>query len=323
VAQNAVNDRLATMSESGARGRTWHDGRRETGPDAVRKGYNFAEQFERALEADPRALFITGWNEWIAGRFAEFNGVRQPVMFVDEYNQEFSRDVEPMAPGAGSHGDDYYYQLVSYVRRYKGARAPERPSKPRAIAFDGLFDDWLNLDPEFRDDIGDTSHRDFPGWNNVARYTNHTGRNDFVAMKVARDVNNIYFYARTKDPITAPAGGQWMNLFIRIDGSAPSWEGFNFVVNRAGPGIVERCDGGWRWHEVAKVPIQVRGNELELAIPRSALGLAPSDHGLRIDFKWADNVWADGKTAPGDPNGFLLNGDTAPNGRFRYVYMVD
>ena len=55
------------------------------GPDAVNDGLNVAEQWERALKEDPRFIFITGWNEWIAGRFDEFAGVpragdvRRPV----------------------------------------------------------------------------------------------------------------------------------------------------------------------------------------------------------------------------------------------------
>ena len=40
-----------------------------------------------------------------------------PVMFVDEFDQEHSRDIEPMK---GGHGDNYYYQMVDYIRRYKG-----------------------------------------------------------------------------------------------------------------------------------------------------------------------------------------------------------
>ena len=81
----------------------------------------FGKQWERALQVDPQFIFITSWNEWIAMRLPEFNGRREPVMFVDQYTQEYSRDIEPMK---GGHGDDYYYQLVSYVRRYKGVRQP-------------------------------------------------------------------------------------------------------------------------------------------------------------------------------------------------------
>lgn len=42
-------------------------------------------------------------------RFDEFAGIKEPVMFVDQFNQENSRDVEPMR---GGHWDTYYYQMV-------------------------------------------------------------------------------------------------------------------------------------------------------------------------------------------------------------------
>jgi len=60
-----------------------------------------AEQWERALEIDPPFVFVAGWNEWIAGRFnknAPFYGSGS-VTFVDQFDQEFSRDCEPMKGG--------------------------------------------------------------------------------------------------------------------------------------------------------------------------------------------------------------------------------
>ena len=45
---------------------------------------------------------VTGWNEWIAGRFKR-EGL--PVAFVDQFDQEGSRDIEMMK---GGHGDNYY-----------------------------------------------------------------------------------------------------------------------------------------------------------------------------------------------------------------------
>ena len=48
-----------------------------------------------------------------------FIGKHWPVgttFFVDEFLEEYSRDIEPMQ---GGHGDNYYYQLISYVRRLK------------------------------------------------------------------------------------------------------------------------------------------------------------------------------------------------------------
>ena len=134
VAQNAVGDRLGCMSEPGARGRSFHDGAvRPPNPTPCSTVTTSREQWERALQEDPQAVFVTGWNEWIAGRFDEFNGIKTPPMFVDQFDHEHSRDIEPMK---GGHGDNYYYQLVNYVRRYKGVPA----DRPRVAAVD--LDRW-------------------------------------------------------------------------------------------------------------------------------------------------------------------------------------
>ena len=64
-------------------------------------GKNYAQQWERAFELDPPFVFITGWNEWVAGRWEI--GPNQ-YAFVDQFNQEYSRDVEPCR---GMHFDNY------------------------------------------------------------------------------------------------------------------------------------------------------------------------------------------------------------------------
>ncbi|MGQ9648812.1 MAG: hypothetical protein ACUVXJ_01730 [Phycisphaerae bacterium] len=99
VAQNANGKRLCAFSEANTYGRSWHDGAKDERPDAVLHGLNFAVQWKRALELDPEFIFITGWNEWVAMRLPEFNGVREPVMFVDQFTEEYSRDVELMKGG--------------------------------------------------------------------------------------------------------------------------------------------------------------------------------------------------------------------------------
>ena len=123
-------------------------------------------------------------------------------MFVDQFDQEHSRDIEPMR---GGHGDDYYYQFVSYVRRYKGARPlPSLESRP--IKMDGRFDDWREVQPEFRDTIGDQVRREHRGWDTNVTYRNFTGRNDIVAAKVSWNKSTAWFYVRTREPITPPGG---------------------------------------------------------------------------------------------------------------------
>jgi hypothetical protein len=309
VGQNAVNGRLGSMSEFGAHGRSFHQSNTDKRPEAVRYGLNVAEQWTRALDMDPRFIFVTGWNEWIAGRFAEFNGIKLPVMFVDQFDQEHSRDIEPMR---GGHGDDYYYQFVSYVRRYKGARsAPSVASHP--IRIDGRFDDWRSVQTEFRDTIGDQVRREHRGWDAKVTYRNFTGRNDIIAAKVSWNKQNASFYVRTREPITSPEGTNWMVLLLDIDSDAKTgWLGYDFLVNRGKAGTLERnVNGGFAWAASGKVKWRAEETELELAIPWKSLGYkAPP---ATVDFKWADNCFESG-----DWSDFTLNGDAAPNDRFKY-----
>jgi hypothetical protein len=317
VAQNAVKGRLGSMSEPGAHGRSFHQGMFPTNRDAVLHGYNLAEQFERALQEDPRFIFVTGWNEWIAGRFDEFNGVRYPVMFVDQFDQEHSRDIEPMK---GGHGDNFYYQFVSFARRYKGVRPIPKAGPAKTIDLDGGFEQWNDVAPEFRDDIGDTAHRDFAGYNNYARLVNRRGRNDLVAAKVARDDRNLYFRVRTSAPLTSPTDTNWMWLLIDADSNhRTGWEGYDFIVNRtvldSRTPLLERNRGGWKWEPVTEVRCVMDGNQLQLALPREALRFGADKGPLRFEFKWADNV-----PANGDIVSWLDAGDCAPNGRFNYRF---
>jgi hypothetical protein len=239
-----------------------------------------------------------------------------PLGFCDQFNEEFSRDIEPMR---GGHGDNYYWQLVANVRRFKGVAALPKASSPTSITIAGPFVQWQNVGPEYRDHVGETVPRDHAGTTGE-RYTNQTGRNDLVVMKVARDAENLYFYVRTREPISKPTDPNWMWLLIDADqNTATGWNGFDFIVNRArdadGRAWLEKNTGGWHWQKVAPVEYRVEGNELQMAIPRALLGFAKDQTRAAFDFKWADNL-----QHPGDVMDFYLNGDTAPEGRFMYRY---
>jgi hypothetical protein len=313
VAQNAVGQRLGSMSEAEAKGRSFHRGKMDHSPGAVDRGLNFAEQWERALQEDPQFVFITGWNEWIAGRFDSFGGVKEPVMFVDQFDQEHSRDIEPMK---GGHGDHYYYQMVSAIRRYKGVRPlPSVRSQP--IVVDGQFDDWAAVTPEFRDDRGDPVRRNHPGWGRLGIYQNNSGRNDIIAAKVSADDEKIYFLVQTREPLSPATDPNWMNLFLNVDqDAATGWLGYDYVVNRTGVsetmGVLEKHAGeGYHWGEPQPISFRYAGGSLELAIPRHLLNL-PSGP-ITLDFKWADHL-----KQTGEWSDFTLNGDAAPNDRFNY-----
>lgn len=318
VAQNAVNGRLGCLSEKGAQGRSFHNGGWDTRPDAAWHGLNYAEQWGRALEVDPAFVFVTGWNEWVAMRFDEFNGVREPVMFVDQFNHENSRDIEPMR---GGHGDAYYYQTVDFIRRHKGARPGPVAAGETSINLEGPFSQWDGVKPEYRDHRGDTLHRDHPGWGEAGRQVNNTGRNDIVRAKVAHDKENLYFLVETAAPVTPPTDPAWMRLYIDADGNhSTGWEGFDYVVNRVTPRenslVLEMHQDGGIWKDAGLIPFRMEGNRMHLAIPRKLPGM---DGEKRPDFrfKWADNTLPDG-----DPMSFTVNGDSAPPGRFAYRYRA-
>lgn len=315
VAQNLrqSDGKVTNMSAGDARGRSFHDGREDTGPGAVNQGYNFQEQWRRAFELKPPFVMVTGWNEWIAGRWGTPDG---PLVFVDQFDEEFSRDIEPMN---GGHGDNYYWQLVANVRRFKGAPPVPRASAPKTIRLDHGFEQWRDVGPEFLDHIGDTVPRDFDGVAGL-HYRNDSGRNDIVSAKVARDSSRIYFYVRTAAPISSWRGTNWMWLLIDADQNpATGWQGYDFIVNRLvesdGTTWLEKNVGGWNWQKVQRLKFRVQGNQMHVAIPRSALGLAKGARPVRLDFKWADHL-----QRPGDVMDFYLDGDVAPEGRLNYRY---
>ncbi|MDD3039339.1 hypothetical protein [Bacteroides sp.] len=290
------------------------------------KGEYFQSQFNWAMELDPTFLFFTGWNEWtaqrqIASRDNEVSMPDRPVQkgdtyFVDQYNHEFSRDIEPLN---GDFGDNYYYLLADYIRKFKGVhKLPVTRNKDR-IRIDGNMMDWVGVDAVYADDQGDTKHRNHFGWGRLGTLTNTTGRNDIILSKITTDGINLFFYVKTAEAITSYKDMNWMQLFFQVRGcDAPSWEGFEFVVNRtgvtAGKTFLEKCMGGWNWNKVKSISYCIKNNEMELAIPLRSLSIA-TDTGFSIDFKWIDNAVADG-----DIQTCMCDGDSAPNGRFRYRF---
>ena len=290
----------------------------DTREDGYLYGWNFSEQWDRAYELDPELVFITGWNEYIAGMWLPKDGWQgDPFSFVDEFDWDHSRDIEPNK-GWGDKGDVYYLQLVSKVRKFKGMDSQESASGPKTVRL-GHFEDWNDVKPYFATYRGNTMTRNARGRRNNY-YVNNSGRNDIIGAKVARDDDYIYFYAEAADKLTPSSGSHWMQLFIDVDrDKSTGWQGYDFVLNRRSPEgdeafLEENSGGQWAWKKKAMVRFFSEGSKLAVAIPRKELGLA-SDK-IDIEFKWNDNMQAEG-----DIMDFYVNGDTAPGGRFNFVYF--
>lgn len=274
-------------------------------------GKNFEEQWEYALKVDPEFIFITGWNEWRAGLNEEIWGVRNA--FADTFDDNNSRDIEP---SKGELKDHYYYQMVSYIRKFKGVSAPPRVSEPQTIDIHSEEDQWEKVTPYFASYPDNNIGRDYRGYGDM-HYQQEGSVNDIIGAKVARDDEYIYFMVETREKMQF--GSNFMRLFIDVEGKElPDWETFEYVVNRIAPGqkaVVERSLGGWNWEKVGEVEYSIKHNRLQLKIPKSMLGIEGDQ--FTINFKWSDNMKEEG-----DIMDFYVNGNVAPGGRFKYRYST-
>lgn len=291
---------------------------KQTKRNPVLYGAYFQESWDYALKGDPEFLYINDWNEWTAMKFntegnVSWLGRINPFMFVDQYNMEFNRGIQPMK---GGYSDNYYMQMAQNIRRYKGSRPIPQHSGFAECKIDGRFSDWKNNSIEYRDTKGDTFHRDAKGYAGL-HYTNTSGRNDIITSKVAVGKENISFYAETAEKLTPHTDPNWMLLMIDADNnSSTGWYGYDFIINKELKNertttLMQYDSQKGEWSYVADIAMRYADNRLELTIPRQLLNLAEAK--FTLDFKWTDNP-----TELKDPISLCTDGDTAPNRRFNY-----
>ena len=78
------------------------------------------------------------------------------IRLQDEFNEEYSRDIEPMK---GGYGDTYYMHLISFVRRFKGMEKPAEENKNHTVDIKSGFADWNNVVLTYREYMGDAAPR--------------------------------------------------------------------------------------------------------------------------------------------------------------------
>ena len=241
-------------------------------------------------------VLITSFNEWMAIKYKD---EADKVFFVDVYTPEFSRDIEMMK---GGYNDNFYMQLVENIRRFKFTE-----------------DSHHNVQATYVDFAGDAISRDFVNAASTGKYTDNSNRNDITKINVSHDGKKIYFIIQTLDDITRHNGEElnWMNVLIKTRTEGPSFEGYQFVINRK-PGkpnktSVERSTGGYRWEYAGDADYSIEKNVLQLAIPLALLEVPENNYS--IEFKVADNV-----TGFGNLMDYYVTGDSAPLGRLNFSY---
>ncbi len=284
-------------------------------------GIYFQERWDDALKADPRFVYVNDWNEWTAyfyqipkGGTTPFMRRVSPYFFVDQYNAEFNRTIQPMK---GGYTDNYYMQMAQNIRRYKGVHPIPLLKGSTHIVLGGEWSDWERIDVEYHDTRGDTFHRNHSGYYGK-RYVDTSGRNDIVLAKVAVDDKSLYFYAETADTLTSYTGHNWMLLLIDADkNSETGWFGYDFVVNKSiidekTTTLLRYDQDSHRWVQIADLSYHSSGKRLEVAVPRRLIGL-DGKTSLSFDFHWCDNP-----SDLRDPISLCTGGDSAPNRRFNY-----
>ncbi|MBE6693137.1 MAG: hypothetical protein E7589_00015 [Ruminococcaceae bacterium] len=305
----------------------------QTSSENTKWGYNIGEQYEYALEVNPKVVYVTGWNEWtvVPGTQFRISGVN----FADQFNDEYSRDIEPTK---GALKDYYYYQLVNFSRQFQGATPMPRPNGEKTIDLNrDLESQWASVEPYFGAYIGNTMDRSEYGRATENYYTDFSGRNDIIGAQVSRDENYLYFNVECNENITPYTDKLWMNLYIDVNQSNKGWETFDYVVNKtaasAKTSVLEKFTGtGYASTKVADVEYVVDGRFMTVKIAKSDLGITGTDY--TVNFAWTDNVHDADYTGvtvsndviysefSGDILDFYTSGDVAPGARFKYSYIV-
>ncbi|MBR4753186.1 MAG: hypothetical protein IK077_15660 [Thermoguttaceae bacterium] len=290
-------------------------------------GIYYQDRWDEALAVNPQFLYLNDWNEWTAGRYTTpetlhalnfmRRGKEAQYFFVDQYNAEFNRCIQPMK---GGYTDNYYMQTVNNIRKYKGVR-PTPVNLGYVSASDGSAQTALNLwdsiSVEYRDTVGDVAHRDAVGYGGE-RYVDVTGRNDFTTCKVGVDKNNLYFFAETAENWTPSTDPNWALLFVNSDQDySNGWYGYDFLINKNVVNDAETTLCRWNgkeWEEIAKLSYAVKDRRLVVVVPRKLLNA--SGEKIEFDYKWSDNA-----TELVDPISLCTAGDAAPNRRFNYRFV--
>lgn len=268
-------------------------------PGAVERGIQFQEQIDWALDSardDVPVAFICQWNEWLVPFLTrETNDMyKSPrwIVLMDEYNIENSRDIEPMK---GGYRDAYYFQMMNFVRRWKGLPAPAKAKGVCNLSAAGV---WDRVSPVYREMTGDSAPRDWPGYDACGRYVNRTCRNEFKTLQVAVGTDGrIYFRAETVKPLVGCGEGddRWMELLVKVPNRKTDALGYTYRVHGRPDRAAER--------------------EVVRSIALADIGLS-AERPFELEFKWSDNRQSE------DPMDFYVNGDAAPRGRvnWRFVY---
>ena len=294
----------------------------------VYKGTFFQSQWQTVFEVQPEIVFITGWNEWIAGKYP-FDG---EYSFCDNVNLEFSREIEPMR---GGYEDAFYIQMMMNVRKYKYESMDNYIAKSTKKKIDILFGDlsqWDDVNAIYRNiNIANIPRDYLTGYAKESdgdRYTQDAARNNIEYIKVTCNERYLYFLIKCDKPIVETDGNNFMNIFIGL-GEKPSmtkgWESYEYVINRTRPydpysnvekfTYIEKLSSSFVGERCGEGSYFIKDDYMQFQIPRDEIGLKK---GGSFYFKVSDGV-----ENYNDIMSYYESGISMPIGRLSFLYQID
>jgi len=291
-------------------GRGWNVLTKKNEPEKAAEGQFFQSTWNVALEADPAIVFVTGWNEWVAGRLDHGD----TYMMVDLCNTEFSRDAEPMK---GGHQDNFYIQLAANIRAYKSVPLGDAKVKADDITIDIGVDDsrWEGAHAVFAAANISDRGRNSSGAGSEIKYKTDAVRNFITEVKIVEDSENYYFRIETLGDVVRRENGEtsWMNIFIGTGRIADKgWEGYEYVIGRSEKGnklSVEKLGSGFSLKKAGEAEFNVIGNATLVKLPKSITGSGT------FYFKVADGI--ENET---DISDYYSSGESFPIGALSFRY---
>ncbi len=284
----------ALYGETGNRSRSYYNGENHITDDSKLYGYNYQEQWNMAIESDAETVFLTGWNEWTMNRIQ--GSKERPILFVDNADEEYSRDIEPMD---GALQDNYYMQTVSNIRRFKGYDADLY--SVRIIANNSDIFEQAEAVPEICPFHPAVTLRQFPGYEKMC-FEDFSAVNRFVSLKLLQDEKNVYFLASTEESLLPWKQGVEVRLFcsdeknkylVRIESATQE-------VN-----ILSVING--KENRIGKADIIFQENNIAVELPKVLF------HNI-IYFQWTVSDIPIENTMD-----LYLHGGCAPVGRFKFA----
>ncbi|MBO4327458.1 MAG: hypothetical protein J5950_09320 [Clostridia bacterium] len=281
--------------------------------ESFREGINFQQQWDTVFnnidEVD--TVFVTGWNEWIAQKLI-VDGI---VGFVDQFNEEFSRDIEMPKEG---YGDNFYLQLCDNIRRFKGVANVSPASQPlKSIDIDGDPGQWDPVSASYVALSQTVRERNARSVDLKTSYKQPAPDNNIQEIKLAHDKSNLYFLIRCENDVAVSDDPSWMNIYIGTgELELTGFCGYSFLADCTPDGgslylLNEKGEGT----EAGSVRTSVSGKYVQVCVPLKALGIGKLSACRGVYFKVTDGV-----EDPGNILDTYISGKSLPMGRLSYYY---